>query len=60
MGGDGTINEVLNGITDFSRVKMGLIPTGSGNDFTRGLKLPRHNPKKAVDILLNSKGDKKN
>ena len=59
VGGDGTINEVLNGITDFSRVKLGLIPTGSGNDFTRGLKLPRHNPKKAVDILLNSKGDKK-
>ena len=59
VGGDGTINEVLNGITDFARVKLGLIPTGSGNDFTRGLKLPRHNPKKAVDILLNSKGDKK-
>ena len=59
VGGDGTINEVLNGITDFSRVKLGLIPTGSGNDFTRGLKLPRHNPKKAVDILLKSKDDKK-
>lgn len=59
VGGDGTINEVLNGITDFSRVKLGLIPTGSGNDFTRGLKLPRHNPKKALDIVLNSKGDKK-
>ena len=59
VGGDGTINEVLNGIKDFSRVKLGLIPTGSGNDFTRGLKLPRHNPKKALDIVLNSKGDKK-
>lgn len=59
VGGDGTINEVLNGITDFSRVKLGLIPTGSGNDFTRGMKLPRHNQKKALDIILNSKGDKK-
>ncbi|WP_407426634.1 diacylglycerol/lipid kinase family protein [Treponema sp.] len=59
VGGDGTINEVLNGITDFSKVKFGLIPTGSGNDFTRGLKLPRHNPQKALDIILNSKGDKK-
>lgn len=59
VGGDGTINEVLNGITDFSRVKLGLIPTGSGNDFTRGLRLPRHNPKKALDIILSSKGDKK-
>lgn len=59
VGGDGTINEVLNGITDFSRVKMGLIPTGSGNDFTRGMKLPRHNQKKALDIILKSKGDTK-
>ncbi|MCR4823687.1 MAG: diacylglycerol kinase family lipid kinase [Treponema sp.] len=59
VGGDGTINEVLNGITDFSKVKLGLIPTGSGNDFTRGLKLPRHNFKKALDIILNSKADKK-
>ena len=59
VGGDGTINEVLNGITDFSKIKFGLIPTGSGNDFTRGLKLPRHNPRKALEIILNSKGDKK-
>lgn len=59
VGGDGTINEVLNGIKDFSRVKLGLIPTGSGNDFTRGLKLPRHNPKKALDIVLNSSGSRK-
>lgn len=59
VGGDGTINEVLNGITDFSRVKLGVIPTGSGNDFARGVKLPRHNQKKALDIILNSKADKK-
>ena len=59
VGGDGTINEVLNGITDFSRVKLGVIPTGSGNDFARGVKLPRHNQKKALDIILKSKGDKK-
>ncbi len=59
VGGDGTINEVLNGITDFSRVKLGVIPTGSGNDFTRGMKLPRHNQKKALELILNSTGDKK-
>ena len=59
VGGDGTINEVLNGITDFSKIKLGLIPTGSGNDFTRGLHLPRHNPKKALNIILNSEENKK-
>ena len=49
----------MNGLTDFSRVKLGVIPTGSGNDFARGVKLPRHNQKKALDIILKSKGDKK-
>ena len=33
LGGDGTVNEVLNGITDFDKVRLGVIPTGSGNDF---------------------------
>lgn len=32
VGGDGTFNEVLNGITDFSRVTLGYIPAGSAND----------------------------
>lgn len=40
VGGDGTINEVLNGITDFDRIRLGVIPTGSGNDFGRNVKLP--------------------
>lgn len=39
VGGDGTVNEVINGITDFDRVSFAVIPTGSGNDFIRGLKL---------------------
>lgn len=37
IGGDGTINEVINGITDFDKVRFGVIPTGSGNDFARGM-----------------------
>lgn len=41
VGGDGTINEVLNGITDFDRVRLGVIPTGSGNDFARNLGISR-------------------
>ena len=61
LGGDGTLNEVLNGIPEdkMESVKLGLIPTGSGNDFSRGLGLPRHNPEKALDLILNSKGDRK-
>ena len=51
VGGDGTINEVLNGIGNFERIRFGVIPTGSGNDFARGLKIPK-DTKKAVDLIL--------
>ena len=39
LGGDGTINEVINGITDFDKVLVGYLPGGSGGDFAKGLKL---------------------
>lgn len=41
IGGDGTMNEVINGIADFDKVRFGIIPTGSGNDFGGGLDLPK-------------------
>ena len=41
VGGDGTINEVLNGIQDFDAIRLGIIPSGSGNDFARGLEIPK-------------------
>lgn len=37
LGGDGTANEVINGMTNFEKVRFGTIPTGSGNDLARGL-----------------------
>ncbi len=41
LGGDGTLNEVINGLAqmDFSHITLGYIPTGSGNDFARALNL---------------------
>ena len=42
IGGDGTINEVINGLRDFSKVRLGVIPAGSGNDFARELKIKKH------------------
>lgn len=47
VGGDGTLNEVINGITDFSKINLSIIPAGSGNDFSRQFKIPRHFPVKA-------------
>jgi diacylglycerol kinase (ATP) len=41
-GGDGTINEVVNGIAEQSyRPKLGIIPVGTTNDFARALHIPR-------------------
>ena len=53
VGGDGSINNVLCGIQDFSKVSLGLIPSGSGNDFARGMGIPRKT-KKAVQQLLSA------
>ena len=39
-GGDGTINEVLNGMIGSSK-KMGIIPWGTGNVFAREMGFPR-------------------
>ena len=41
VGGDGTLNEVINGITDFSRIVLGILPIGSGNDFARGMGISK-------------------
>ena len=34
-GGDGTLNEVVNGIVDFPNVEAAFIPAGTGNDFVQ-------------------------
>jgi diacylglycerol kinase (ATP) len=40
-GGDGTLNEVVNGLADdFAKVRLGLIPLGTGNDFARSIGIP--------------------
>ena len=39
-GGDGTLNEVLNGLTDVSRFPIVQMPVGTANVLVRELKLP--------------------
>lgn len=51
LGGDGTVNEVINGICRLSRTTLGYIPIGSSNDFARGLGLAR-DPRQALDRIL--------
>jgi YegS/Rv2252/BmrU family lipid kinase len=42
LGGDGTLNEVVNGIQDFENTLVGYIPIGSSNDFARDLSYPKN------------------
>lgn len=51
LGGDGTVNEVVNGICSPEKVTFGYIPIGSSNDFARGLKLEK-NPERALEMIL--------
>lgn len=51
-GGDGTVNEVVNGLMDASRpVTLGVLPLGTANDFARSLALPEE-LERAVDVLV--------
>ena len=53
LGGDGTFNEVLNGIDNFETITLGLIPCGTGNDFVKAAKIPVDS-KKALEIILDN------
>ena len=52
VGGDGTINEVINGVPDF-KIPFGMIPIGTGNDFARTCCVPHDSIEEAIQILLN-------
>lgn len=62
VGGDGTLNEVINGVDLSSNIIVGLLPYGTGNDFSRGqnlqldayslLNLIKNDRYKCIDIGL--------
>ena len=51
VGGDGTINEIVNGMPDLNK-PMGIIPIGTGNDFARTCSIKIGDLDAAVDVLL--------
>jgi len=57
-GGDGTVNEVTNGLCraagDAQTIAMGMFPIGSANDLTTVLRIPA-DPEGMVDFLLQGK-----
>jgi YegS/Rv2252/BmrU family lipid kinase len=55
VGGDGTLNEVVNGFFHNgaplpTTSKLAMVPLGSGGDFRRTLRIPI-DPKQAIDVL---------
>ena len=50
VGGDGTVNEVANGLSGFD-VPLGIIPLGTANDFARQTGIPL-DADHAMDIIL--------
>ncbi|NMA94417.1 MAG: diacylglycerol kinase family lipid kinase [Clostridiales bacterium] len=53
IGGDGTMHEVINGLTN-KEIPMGYIPGGSGNDFARGAEISTDYVKVLNDVIHNS------
>ena len=49
-GGDGTINEAINGIGD-SGLPLGIIPLGTGNVLAHDLGIPSNNTTRALEII---------
>lgn len=54
VGGDGTFNEVLDGLCFCNTITLGYIPAGTGDDLARSLKLPR-SPMRSLRKILHPK-----
>lgn len=50
VGGDGTLHEVVNGMLGGVK-KLGVVPTGTGNDFARSLGIPM-DIKQSIEVLV--------
>lgn len=55
LGGDGTLNAVLNGIASFEHTILSCIRTGSGNDFARNMGIHKDAEKALHGILHHTK-----
>lgn len=55
LGGDGTVNEALQGVRDFKKTRFSHIPTGSSNDLARDTGISRDPVKALVQLLENGK-----
>ncbi len=54
VGGDGTFNEVANGVLE-KGITVGMLPLGNGNDYARNFKFITNDPEGSVDALSSMK-----
>lgn len=52
VGGDGTVNEVLNGVYE-NGATLGVLPFGSGNDIARSLEVYDKTDEQLADMIIN-------
>ena len=53
VGGDGTLNEIINGIKDWNNIILAVLPVGSGNDFTKNLGMS-HDIRENLSLIHSS------
>ncbi len=51
VGGDGTANESINGLENYSTFELGYVPTGSSNDLARGLGISQDSEAELARVL---------
>jgi YegS/Rv2252/BmrU family lipid kinase len=59
IGGDGTLHHIVNGIMtqqliDSNKIKLGVIPVGTGNDWVKTYKISK-NIERAIQVIKNEK-----
>ncbi|MBA1394722.1 hypothetical protein EQ500_12750, partial [Lactobacillus sp. XV13L] len=56
MGGDGTLNQAINGIkkSSYPQTALAYIPAGSGNDFANALNIPQHQEVRALEQIIDA------
>lgn len=58
VGGDGTVNEVVNGLMELdrdARPRLGVVAAGSGADFARSFGLPEHTNSELAGVIGTSR-----
>jgi diacylglycerol kinase family enzyme len=56
VGGDGTVNEVVNGVADLDGFDLGVLPHGTGGDFVRTYGISRRLEEGVATVLAGNVG----